>query len=58
MDRKIKIFFSKFDFIRKGKMNSEVINWVKSFDELFLKNKNFVLDEWRETNQIMYVNNV
>lgn len=39
-------------------MNSEVINWVKSFDELFLKNKNFVLDEWRETNQIMYVNNV
>lgn len=58
MGRKIKIFFSKFDFIREGKMNGEVINWVKSFDELFLKNKNFVLDEWRETNQIMYVNNV
>lgn len=55
MDRKIKIFFffffddKEFDFIREREIDSEIINWVKKFDELFLKNENFVLDdEWRE----------
>lgn len=55
VDRKIKIFFffffddKEFDFIREREIDSEIINWVKKFDELFLKNENFVLDdEWRE----------
>lgn len=50
MDRKIKIFFfffddKEFDFIREGEVDSEIINRVKKFDELFLKNENFVLDD-------------